>query len=252
MKQKLKKKIEGIVYGSKEWEDAVKKVAEMLDSIDKFFWEIGMIAVRIPAMFPEWKSSKLKNFNQEFTPLQQFAIEVQKQTKRYKDWKSAYTRISQARALVQEYLDEETGKLEIEEGLPINHHVVASKLIPSKDIPVKGKTRKEWLQEAKEKQWSARELAEAIQPERYRLEYESVEGRYFEFKDSLEKLEETMDWFVENGYEGLSQTRKNGMVRSLFVFVKSYLPRFLKHIEEEGDAKLDPLFRKFVEKIMGS
>ncbi len=64
------------------------EVAEMLDQIDKFFWRIGRIAVRIPSEMG-MRTDLLKNF--KMSPLQQFAIDVQKQTNRYKDWKDLVT-----------------------------------------------------------------------------------------------------------------------------------------------------------------
>jgi hypothetical protein len=54
------------------------------DEIDISFWKVAEIAIRIPKETEGHRSGQ--NFSPESSPLQQFAKEVQKQTKRYKNF----------------------------------------------------------------------------------------------------------------------------------------------------------------------
>lgn len=49
------------------------------------------------------RNTEMKKLEKDISPLQQFAKEVQQQSKRYKNWESAYRRIMEARRLREEY-----------------------------------------------------------------------------------------------------------------------------------------------------
>jgi|GEM_PF-3191206 len=227
---KLKQKEQKTIgYGSKEWRDAINKVADYLDEIDKFFWKIADIAVKIPSSLAGWKSP-IKTFKMEFTPLQQFAMEVSKHTKRYKNWQSAYTRISQARSLRQEYEPEE-----VHEKLTVSHHAVAARFIPDK------KERHVVLERAEKESWSAEKLAEHVRPKP--LEIEPYEEYTRDFFNGLRQTEAAME-NLENNLDKLSKRDRDDIANSLFVFVKEKMPRFLKGLGQAG-ADIHPAFKNY-------
>lgn len=203
MLKSVLKKINGIIFGSKEWKTSVSKVALMLDIVDKSMWAIGDIAKKIPLTF------------KEDSPLKKFAEEVTKKTKRYKNVESAYEVINQARILASGFEEEERV-----EDLPVAHHKVALKLIPNK------KERHEKLIEAKEKGLTADEFYEEVVPTREPTKINKM-GKLMSAGISYgRQLREFMDEEIDN----LTTAENEILQRNLAILFKEDIVPFLKKL----------------------
>lgn len=102
---------------------------------------------------------------------------------------------------------------------------------------------------ASDEKLTVRQLKEKILPKRIDIQLSEVEEVYSDFVSALVNLEEAMEKLSKADLKVLSKTQKNGMARSTYVLMTRFVPRFVVHLGEEG-AKLDPTFKKYVEKFI--
>ena len=102
---------------------------------------------------------------------------------------------------------------------------------------------------ASEKKLTVKELREQAMPRRVVLNISEVEDTYHEFTDNLIGLEEAMEKLSASELSVLTKTQINGMLRSVFIFMTKFIPRFAVHLEEKG-GKLDPNFKKYIERFI--
>jgi len=102
---------------------------------------------------------------------------------------------------------------------------------------------------ASEKEWSVRELENQLPTKRVEiLKAEAIEA-YEQFVTSLTKLEAGFERLKKSKVKGvLSQNQINGIARSLWVFLRVQLPKIIDFLDRH-DAKLDPIFKKYVRKF---
>jgi len=227
-KQKLKLKGVGLKPTS-YWEliaEAVEKIRNLVHSMTNKMWEIGKVLDEQIKKFPEkqYKGGEFDFYNDVSEKLE---IEVTPQ--HLKDCVSFYRRYPDLQEKVKET------------GLTPTHYERLSHL------PIKEAEKFE--KKAVEMKWTVRELREKAFPQRIELNISDTIENYHEFVDNLTGLEDTMEKLRKSKLEGLSKSQIDGMARSLYVLIIQAIPKFVEFLMKH-DAKIDPNFRKYVEKFV--
>ena len=93
------------------------------------------------------------------------------------------------------------------------------------------------------------EEARKIELQERKLVIEHPEEAYYEFTDSLTSLEDAMEKLEKMKIRGvLSKNQIDGMARSLYVFMSTTFPRFVKFLMD-NEAKVDPRFVEYIKKF---
>lgn len=234
MKQKLKRPLMGFEPNFiKIIEETVERVRNLVSAMHSKMWEIGKVLDEEIKKVPEKLRRNELGQNSEYSFYEKIADKLENEItpQHLKSCVLFYRKYPDLQKRVEKT------------GLTSTHYERLSHLSE--------KEAEKFEKRAIEQKWTVKELREnAFERKIEIIQTESLEA-YRDFSNSLTDMEDSLERLMKSKTEGvLNKAQIDGIARSLWIFIHSWLPKTVKWLDREG-AVIDPDFKRYVKKVSG-